>query len=142
LHPGCARDFSRGFSRTIARLDCSSGYRGAPTTPRTGLAPAGVRDPGGLFHHTLNSLLTSFRAALTIFDEWGRKKRHHLEVHGYKVDVLVERDISEKKISATEVRDRILKDRNWRELVPESTHTILESMNMKDRIRKLKELAL
>jgi cytidyltransferase-like protein len=79
---------------------------------------------------------------LTIFDEWGRKKRHHLEIHGYKVEVLTEKDISEKNISATEVRDRIIKDRNWRELVPKSTHTLLDSMNVKDRIRKLKELSL
>jgi citrate lyase synthetase len=55
---------------------------------------------------------------------------------------LTEKDISEKTISATEVRDRILKDRNWQELVPRSTHTILESMKIKDRIRRLKELAL
>jgi hypothetical protein len=27
LHLGCTEDFPRGFSRTIARLDCSSGYR-------------------------------------------------------------------------------------------------------------------
>ncbi|HKI05901.1 MAG TPA: adenylyltransferase/cytidyltransferase family protein [Thermoanaerobaculia bacterium] len=79
---------------------------------------------------------------LTIFDEWGRKKRRNLESHGYKVDVLAERDIGEKTISATEVRDRILKDKNWRELVPKSTHTILDSMRIKDRIRRLKELAL
>ena len=27
LHLGCTKEFPRGFSRTITRLDCSSGYR-------------------------------------------------------------------------------------------------------------------
>ncbi|TXI51312.1 MAG: nicotinate-nucleotide adenylyltransferase [Lysobacter sp.] len=79
---------------------------------------------------------------LTIFDEWGRKKQRHLEVHGYKVEVLVEKDISEKIISATDVRDRILRSRNWKELTPISTHRLLERMLIKDRIRRMKELAL
>jgi cytidyltransferase-like protein len=79
---------------------------------------------------------------LTIFDEWGRKKRLTLELHGLRVEVLKEADISEKSVSATEVRERILKNRNWRELVPKSTHSLLDSMEIKDRIRKLKELAL
>ncbi len=47
LHLGCTKDFSGGFGREITRLGRSSGYRGVPTTPRTGLSPAGLRDPGG-----------------------------------------------------------------------------------------------
>jgi hypothetical protein len=64
LRLGCTKDFPRGFSRTIARLDCSSGYRGVPTTPRTGLPPAGFRDPGGFTRACPSSLQTSFRDAL------------------------------------------------------------------------------
>src|SRR5829696_7564096 len=48
LHLGCAEDFSRGFSRTITRARLLQWLPGEPTIPRTGLAPAGLRDPGGL----------------------------------------------------------------------------------------------
>ena len=41
LYPGC----SEGFSRILDCIDCSGGYRGAPTIPRAGLPPAGHRDP-------------------------------------------------------------------------------------------------
>jgi hypothetical protein len=39
LHPGCARDFSGGFSRAIAHLDCSSGYRAYRQFPGRDLHP-------------------------------------------------------------------------------------------------------
>jgi len=48
LHLGCAEDYSGGFSRTIARARLLQWLPGEPTIPRTGLAPAGLRDPGGL----------------------------------------------------------------------------------------------
>lgn len=79
---------------------------------------------------------------LTIFDEWGKKKEQQLKNFGLTVQVLTDKDVSEKSVSATEVRERILKDRNWKELVPPSTHRLIESFKLKDRIRKLKELSL
>jgi hypothetical protein len=54
LHLGCAEDFSGGFSRTITRARLLQWLPGEPTIARTGLAPAGLRDPGGL-----SAILTS-----------------------------------------------------------------------------------
>ncbi|TXH77221.1 MAG: nicotinate-nucleotide adenylyltransferase [Lysobacteraceae bacterium] len=77
---------------------------------------------------------------LTIFDEWGRRKRAFLEQHGHKVHVLEESDINKKKISSTEVRNRILKGQRWQELVPEPCHHLLSSMDIKDRIQRQREI--
>ena len=57
-------DISGGFSRAVARFDCSVGYRGVSTIPRAGLSPAGDRDPGGLWSGCFQAILTSFRDAL------------------------------------------------------------------------------
>ena len=48
LHLGFAKDFPGGFSRTISRTRPLQWLPGVSTIPRTGLAPAGLRDPGGL----------------------------------------------------------------------------------------------
>ena len=45
--PWLPKDFPRGFSRTIARARLLQWLPGVPTIPRAGLAPAGLRDPGG-----------------------------------------------------------------------------------------------
>jgi len=51
-----------GFSRPVTQSDCSTRYRGEPTTPRAGLPPAGHRDPEGLLCPTqLTSDLLSWR---------------------------------------------------------------------------------
>ncbi len=65
LHPGCARDFPGGFSRAIARLDCSSGYRAYRQFTGRDLHPL-VFETQKVSPPTLNSTQTSFRAALTI----------------------------------------------------------------------------
>jgi REP element-mobilizing transposase RayT len=48
LHLGCTKDFPGGFRRTITRARRLQWLPGEPTIPRTGLAPAGLRNPGGL----------------------------------------------------------------------------------------------
>jgi hypothetical protein len=48
LHLGCTEDFPGGSSRTVTRARLLQWLPGEPTIPRTGLAPAGLRDPGGL----------------------------------------------------------------------------------------------
>jgi hypothetical protein len=65
LAPWLHQGLPRRLQWAISRLNCSSGYRGVSTIPRTGLAPVGLRDPGGLsLPATSHSLQTSFRAAL------------------------------------------------------------------------------
>jgi hypothetical protein len=65
LHPGCARVFPEGFSRAIAHLDCSSGYRAYRQFPGRDLHPLAF-ETREVSTTTRYSSQTSFRAALTI----------------------------------------------------------------------------
>ncbi len=86
LHLGCAKDFPGGSSRAISHLACSSGYRGVPTIPRTGLSPAGLRDPGGLSLNFSAQRQTSFRAALP--PKGTKPARLSLRFHGLRTAYL------------------------------------------------------
>lgn len=48
LAPRLPEDFPGGSNRTVTRIRLLQWLPGEPTIPRTGLAPAGLRDPGGL----------------------------------------------------------------------------------------------
>lgn len=63
LHLGFAKDFSGGFSRTITRLDCSSGYRANRQFPGRDLHPLAfeTQEVSPRFN---SSRQTSLRAAL------------------------------------------------------------------------------
>lgn len=75
---------------------------------------------------------------LTIFDEWGDSKNNILKQYGYKTEVLFKKDISEKTISSTLVREKISKNKNWGDLVPPASVRIIKSFNLKERLLKIK----
>ncbi len=76
---------------------------------------------------------------LTIYDEWGKEKANRLKEHDLKIQILFEKDISEKKISATQVRNLILNDDDtWINLVPKPVADHLKRINLKDRLTKLR----
>lgn len=74
---------------------------------------------------------------LTIYDEWGRKKRSLFESLGLKVRVLWERPREQKGISAADVRRRLVRGEPWRHLVPRSTAVLVERWNVVQRLRSL-----
>lgn len=76
---------------------------------------------------------------LSIYDDWGRRKREILESLGLMVEVISERSLAEKGISGTDVRRRIVAGETWRELVPPSTYRLLIEWNISDRLRQLSE---
>lgn len=53
---------------------------------------------------------------------------------GYEIRSI---NINEIKVSATEVRNRIYKDEDWKELVPEGTAKVIEDVNGIGRIKKI-----
>ncbi|OAG26777.1 nucleotidyl transferase family protein [Thermodesulfatator autotrophicus] len=74
---------------------------------------------------------------LTIYDDWGRKKFELFRQRGLKVEVLWEKPIEEKGITATRVRELIKTgDEKWKTLVPRGTIKVLEELNL---IIKLEE---
>lgn len=79
---------------------------------------------------------------LTIFDEWGDKKKRVLAQNSLNTHVIFKKDISEKEISSTMVRERILKGENWQVLVPPTVALHVESLNLKDRLMKLRNYSI
>lgn len=75
---------------------------------------------------------------LTIYDDWGRKKKKMFEEQGLKVEVLWEKPLSQKGIRATEVRHLMRQgDPKWRELVPPGTARIIEKLNLTEKLKNL-----
>lgn len=78
---------------------------------------------------------------LTVFDEWGDNKTNVLKRYGLKTSILFKRDISEKGISSTLVRELIIKKGNWKDLVPNSTIKYIDNYNIRERLLKIRQQA-
>lgn len=76
---------------------------------------------------------------LSIYDDWGRRKRDRFIALGLTVEVLSERSPEEKGISATDVRRRMTDGEPWEALVPPSTAQLMKAWNIAGRLRKLRE---
>ncbi|SHF19778.1 nicotinamide-nucleotide adenylyltransferase [Desulfacinum infernum DSM 9756] len=74
---------------------------------------------------------------LTIYDEWGRKKRSLFESLGLKIHVLWEKPREQKGISAADVRRRLARGESWTHLVPDSTARLVEKWKIAQRLRSL-----
>lgn len=74
---------------------------------------------------------------LSIYDDWGRKKRQYFESLGLKTNILREVEKEEKGISATDVRQRMLDGQPWQPFVPATVADLLQRWNIPQRIRDL-----
>lgn len=74
---------------------------------------------------------------LTIYDDWGRKKRDTFQAMGLNTHVLWELPIVEKGISATDIRTRMIDSDPWTHLVPRSVASLLEEWNIPGRLRRI-----
>lgn len=74
---------------------------------------------------------------LTIYDDWGQKKLAHFQELGLRTEILWQRPASQKGLTATEIRRRILNNEPWQELVPPAVTAILAEINIKKRLQSL-----
>ena len=74
---------------------------------------------------------------LTIYDDWGRKKRDYFESLGLTVHVLWEVPSSEKGISGEDIRDRMIRGDDWESMVPPEVAALLKTWRVSDRLREL-----
>ncbi len=72
---------------------------------------------------------------LTIFDDWGRKKKQILEDAGFFVEVLKDRPIEEKFICSTQIRDLIVRGEEWKYLVPPAVFKYITENKLDQRIK-------
>jgi len=75
------------------------------------------------------------RYYVTIYDQWGRHKKEILESLGLDVEVMWERNLSEKITSGTKIREAILHDRNWSSFVPRVVFDIMKEHRWDNKIR-------
>lgn len=71
---------------------------------------------------------------LTIYDDWGRKKKAYFENLGLHIHLLWEVLPEEKGISGEDVRLKMAEGRNWQEDVPLSVGALLEKWKVPERI--------
>ena len=72
---------------------------------------------------------------LTIYDDWGRRKRNLFESLGLKTHVLWEVAPEKKGISGSELRLRISDGRPWEHLVPPSVADLVKTWGVPARLR-------
>lgn len=70
---------------------------------------------------------------LTIYDDWGEAKLSRLSSLGFTVEVMWRRE--HKPISGAMVRDRILRNSRWEELVPPAVASVIKQHGIDARIR-------
>lgn len=76
---------------------------------------------------------------LTIYDEWGFKRKKILEDMGYFVSILWTRDQTSRVTSGTEVRERIANGQKWKHLVPGAVYNYIVINELDLRVKKLAE---
>lgn len=75
---------------------------------------------------------------LSIYDEWGRRKKNYFESLGLKVHVLWEVSPVEKGISGRDVRLRMARKQSWEDAVPNSVAVLLREWDIPERLKKTK----
>ena len=74
---------------------------------------------------------------LSIYDDWGRRKKSYFESLGLKVHVLWEVSPARKGISGNDVRSRMVQEQSWEEAVPNSVAVLLREWNIPERLKKI-----
>jgi nicotinamide mononucleotide adenylyltransferase len=77
---------------------------------------------------------------LTIYDEWGKRKREQFKAAGLKTEVLWTRDPESKGQSAGEIRRRMAFGEAWEQLVPKETAILIKRWRVPERLRILYEM--
>ncbi len=72
---------------------------------------------------------------LTIYDDWGRRKKELFASEGLRVAVLWERPPEEKGLVAAEVRERMARGETWEDLVPPSVARRMLEWDIPARLR-------
>ncbi|MFX1380360.1 MAG: nicotinate-nucleotide adenylyltransferase [Promethearchaeota archaeon] len=74
---------------------------------------------------------------LTIYDDWGRQKRQYFKSLGLKVHVLWEVSLQNKGLSSSDIREDMIKDKEWEQYVPMSVARLMKDWDVIKRLKKL-----
>jgi len=76
---------------------------------------------------------------LTIYDDWGRKKKKIFDQLGAQVHILRESPLEEKGISSEYIRQLMLEGKKWDDLVPRPVIHLLNKWDIRNRLKKIRE---
>ncbi|MFX1569639.1 MAG: adenylyltransferase/cytidyltransferase family protein [Promethearchaeota archaeon] len=74
---------------------------------------------------------------LTIYDDWGRQKRKYFESLGLNIHVLWERKLENKGLSSSDIREDMIKNKEWEQYVPKSAAQFIKDWGIIRRLKKL-----
>jgi len=74
---------------------------------------------------------------LTIYDDWGRRKREMFESVGLEIEVLWEKPPEEKGLLAGDIRERMARGEAWETMVPPAVAERMHAWDVPARLRKL-----
>ncbi len=77
---------------------------------------------------------------LTIYDDWGRKKLKQFKSLGLRTEVLWERPVREKGLSAADIRTKMIAGNSWDKLVPPSTRSLMIEWGIPERLKDLSHI--
>jgi len=75
---------------------------------------------------------------LSIYDDWGRRKRELFQSLGLRTEILREVSPEEKGVSGTEVRQAMAEGRPWEQFVAPSVAGLLRAWDIPGRIRGMR----
>lgn len=74
---------------------------------------------------------------LTIYDQWGRRKLEQFEALGLRTEVLWVKPIEEKGLSASAIREKMVRGEPWEEDLPPAAAMLMNEWRIPDRLRSL-----
>lgn len=75
---------------------------------------------------------------LTIYDDWGRRKKRYFESLGLRLHILWEIPKEQKGISAAEIRTYMMDGRPWEKMVPDGVAKLLKKWDIPERLKQIK----
>ncbi len=75
---------------------------------------------------------------LTIYDDWGRRKKEMFESVGLRVEVLWEKPPEQKGLLAGDIRERMARGEPWEDRVPPAVSKKMHEWDIPARLRKLR----
>ena len=76
---------------------------------------------------------------LTIYDDWGRRKKEMFTSLGLQIEVLWEKPPEEKGLLAGEIRKRMARGDRWETMVPRAVAERMHAWDVPARLRKLQD---
>ena len=81
-----------------------------------------------------NYIPLSATSFFTIYDDWGYEKLHRLGELGYGTIVLF--DTREKAMCSTEIRQKIVNEQDWKQMVPSAVYKYIIDNNLTDKVKQ------